>query len=271
MKLAHFVVDAFTKIRFRGNSAAICVVDGADLDDDMMRAVARENNLSETAFIKRESHDGAHYSIRWLTPAVEVDLCGHATLASAHVVLTRLAREAARVTFDSKSGPLVVERGEDPGSYAMDFPARGTAPTAIDGTLSHALGVNVVEQYQFRDDVVCVLESADAVASLAPDFAALRSHAARCVCVTARAGEGKHADVDFVSRFFAPNEGIDEDPVTGSAHCMLGPLWEAKLGRNPLRARQLSKRGGEVGVEVRGDRVVLRGQAVLVVEGTIEL
>jgi PhzF family phenazine biosynthesis protein len=262
MKLHHFVVDAFTRVRFRGNSAAICVLEH-DLDDDTMRAIARENNVSETAFLRRH---GADYSIRWLTPEVEVDLCGHATLASAHVVLTILDPTASRVTFHSKSGPLVVERDDD--GYAMDFPARLTTPTAIDPALSRALGVRVVEQHRFRDDVVCVVEGESAVAKLAPDFAGLRLLSARCACVTARADAG---DVDFVSRFFAPNEGIDEDPVTGSAHGMLGPLWSAKLGRTELRGRQLSKRGGEVGVAVRGDRVTLRGHAVLVVEGTIEI
>jgi PhzF family phenazine biosynthesis protein len=267
MKLRHFVVDAFTQVRFRGNSAAICVLDDHELDDDTMRAMAAENNLSETAFLKRR--DASSWNIRWLTPEVEVDLCGHATLASGHVVLSVLDTNAPRITFHSKSGPLGVTRDQD--AYAMDFPARRTTPTAIDAKLARAIGANIVEQHQFRDDVVCVVDSAATVASLAPDFAALRELTARCVCVTARAGDGKHADVDFVSRFFAPNEGIDEDPVTGSAHCMLGPLWEAKLGRSELRARQLSKRGGEIGVEVRGDRVTLRGHAVLVVEGTIEV
>jgi PhzF family phenazine biosynthesis protein len=268
MKLKHFVVDAFTRERFRGNSAAICVVE-TPLDEHVMRAIARENNLAETAFIERRA-DGS-WNIRWLTPEVEVDLCGHATLASARVVLGELEPRAPSVTFHSKSGPLVVTRDGD--RFAMDFPARPTTVTAIDPRVSDALGgVRVLEQRAFREDVVVVVDSADVVARLVPDFAKVRALGSRVLSVTASAtaGDEQH-DVDFVSRFFAPNEGIDEDPVTGSAHCMLGPLWGEKLGKTSLTGRQLSARRGDVGVELKGERVVLRGHAVLVIQGTIDV
>ncbi len=274
MRIPHFVVDAFTRERFHGNPAAVCVLE-APVDDEVMRAIARENNLSETAFLLPE---GDAWRIRWLTPAVEVDLCGHATLASAHVVLTRLTPGAAEVRFLSKSGPLLVARAGD--ALAMDFPARPPAPGPVDARVADALGAAVVEQHAFREDVVVVLESAEAVGKLVPDYAAVRALGCRTVCATARAaapagvddtGDGGEGGVDFVSRFFAPAEGVDEDPVTGSAHCVLGPLWGAKLGKRALRGRQLSARGGDVGVELRGDRVTLLGHAVLVVEGTLDV
>jgi PhzF family phenazine biosynthesis protein len=260
----HFVVDAFTASRFRGNPAAVVVLDKW-LDDDALKKIAAENNLSETAFLVREPDA---WRIRWMTPTVEVDLCGHATLAAAHVVLSKIEREIDAAKFDSKSGRLVVVKESD-GRLAMDFPARPAKKVPLDNMLSFALGAEAKEAWKGRDLVV-IFDTAEEVRNLDPDFRILAQLGLGAVNPTAL-GTGDDADVDFVSRFFAPNEGVNEDPVTGSAHCTLGPLWGERLGKTTLRARQVSARGGELEVELRGDRVTLRGHATLVVEGKMSL
>lgn len=262
MKCPFFVVDAFTAVRFRGNPAAVCILDRF-LDDERLQAIAAENNLSDTAFVVK---GGDGWQIRWFTPAVEVDLCGHATLASAHVVFDHLDPHVSEVCFQSKSGPLIVKRGPER-RLAMDLPARPPKRVEMDRTLAFALGATPREAWLARDLVV-VFETAEEVRRLSPDFRALKQLGVSGVNPTAP-GTGADEDVDFVSRFFAPKEGINEDPVTGSAHCTLGPLWGERLQKTTLRARQVSERGGEIDVELRDDRVTLRGEARLVVEGTL--
>jgi PhzF family phenazine biosynthesis protein len=216
-----------------------------------MQAVAAENNLSETAFFAPE---GAGYRIRWFTPTLEVDLCGHATLASAFIILTELQPGLSAVGFESRSGHLSVSR--DGELFCLDFPSRPPERVAPVPGLAAALGVEVAETWQARD-LIAVLASEDAVRGLQPDMAALSGIEAFSVVATA-AGRS----VDFVSRCFAPKEGIPEDPVTGSTHCSLAPFWAGRLGRTKLHARQLSARGGELFCELQGARVKIAGRAV---------
>lgn len=258
MKIRQFQVDAFASRPFEGNPAAVCPLE-TWLDDALMQRIAEENNLSETAFLVRTARG---YRLRWFTPVAEVDLCGHATLAGAHVVFTILGHSGDRVTFETRSGDLIVERDGD--RLSMDFPARPPAPAFAPDALLQGLRLAPLEVLA-ADDYVVVCESESAVRSVAPDFAKLSELDLRGVTVTARGDEA-----DFVSRFFAPRLGIPEDPVTGSAHCELVPYWAAKTGRTSFRARQLSRRGGEVLCELRGDRVILGGRAVTFLEGTIE-
>ncbi|MBX3273363.1 MAG: PhzF family phenazine biosynthesis protein [Sandaracinaceae bacterium] len=250
-------VDAFADAPFEGNPAAVCFPP-AGASDAWLARVAREMNLSETAFLWPERDA---WRLRWLTPEVEVDLCGHATLAAAHVLFER--GEAGVLAFETRSGRLLARRAGD--AIALDFPARPLAPAAAPAGLFAALGAEG-ECLQSRDDFVVVLDAEEAVRGLAPDFRALRATPARGVAVTARAST---PGFDFVSRFFAPGAGIDEDPVTGSAHCALGPYWAGVLGRTALRARQLSRRGGTVELDVRGPRVELRGRAFTVLRGEL--
>jgi PhzF family phenazine biosynthesis protein len=261
------VVDAFTDRPFAGNPAAVCVL-AEPADAGWMQRIAMEMNLSETAFPRPiEADPDADYELRWFTPKVEVALCGHATLGSAHVLYETGAVPADRpIRFRTlHSGVLTVRR--EGGLLAMDFPAcppeRAEAPEG----LAEALGV--VPSWTGRNsqtDVLAVVDDAAAVRSLTPDLTALAAIDARGICVTA-AGD----DHDFVSRFFAPATGVPEDPVTGSAHCMLAPFWAERLGRTELRAHQASPRGGDVHVTVRGDRVILRGTAVTVLDGTLRV
>jgi PhzF family phenazine biosynthesis protein len=262
-----WIVDAFTERPFSGNPAAVCLVD-AFPDEGVMLEIARENALSETAFLVPravEPEQGPEFDLRWFTPRVEVDLCGHATLASAHVIFSKLASSSDRIVFHTKSGPLTVTRGGS--AMSMDFPARRSAPATSPEGLASALGLTPVETLAVGDGLVCVLASAEEVRALAPDMTGLAALDAAFVCVTARADAG--ADVDFVSRFFAPKKGVPEDPVTGSAHCALAPMWSARLDKSTLRARQLSERGGDMTCEVRGERVVLTGSAVTVKVGVL--
>lgn len=258
-----YVIDAFTDRPFGGNPAAVCPVEEFP-PDAVLQAIAVENNLSETAFVRRRP-DG-DYDLRWFTPAHEVDLCGHATLASGHVVLERLEPAAKRARFHTRSGVLTVGRGPD-GAWVMDLPAQAPEPCPPPKGLTAALGVDPLETLAARY-LVAVLPDAEAVRALTPDFAAMARLDAYAVCATAP-GSGADGDVDFVSRLFAPNAGIDEDPVTGSAHCILTPLWAARLGRETLKARQVSRRVGELTCTLRGDRVELVGRAVEVIEGTL--
>jgi len=255
------VVDAFADRPFTGNPAAVCVLE-RDRDDAWKQAVAREMNLSETAFLRSE---GAGWRLRWFTPAVEVDLCGHATLASAHVLWQtgRLAvDEAAR--FETRSGRLEAVR--DGATIVMDFPSEPPVEASPPVGLIEALRVQPLAVTRNRFDFMVEVENEAAVRAAAPDFGRLREIDVRGVIVTSPAADG---DYDFVSRFFAPRAGVDEDPVTGSAHCCLAPYWAAKLGRTELRGYQASARGGEVGVTMAGDRVHLRGRAVSVLRGEL--
>jgi len=253
------VVDAFTDQPFRGNPAAIAIVD-AFPPEDRMSAIAREMNLSETAFcVPRD--DGDH-DLRWFTPAVEVDLCGHATLASAFVLFSELGFGADAICFHSRSGVLSVSRKS--GVLTLDFPSRPPAPCTVPDALIRGLGRKPVEVRKARD-YFAVFSREDDVRSLQPDFAELVTLDAN-VIVTAPG-----MACDFVSRFFAPTAGVPEDPVTGSAHCTLIPYWSQQLGKTMLHARQVSPRGGELFCELAGDRVRIGGQAVLYLRGEIEI
>jgi PhzF family phenazine biosynthesis protein len=263
-----YQVDAFADRPFQGNPAAVCVVD-AGADPDWMQSVATEMNLSETAFLSPRG--SGSYGLRWFTPAVEVDLCGHATLASAHV-LWEQGETAASLGFETRSGLLTAIRtGDD--LIRLDFPA--DPPAAIDppAGLASALGAEPVGVYRGISDVLVELADPDSVRQLAPDFRSLAEIPARGVIVTAPAGDGDGDGgldgADFVSRCFYPATGVDEDPVTGSAHCTLASFWCTRLGRAVLVGWQASSRGGRVGVELAGDRVLLSGRAITVLRGEL--
>jgi len=261
MQLPIYQVDAFADRVFRGNPAAVCPLE-TWLPDATMQAIAAENNLSETAFFVRE---GSDYALRWFTPAVEVDLCGHATLASGYVVMRFLEPQRESVSFrTAKAGKLTVTRRAD--MLVMDFPTRPAVPAAAPPGLFAALGGTPREVLRARDHLV-VYGSAAEIAALAPDLAALAKVDCWAVIVTAPGDNG----VDFVSRFFAPAQGILEDPVTGSAHCTLVPYWANRLGKTEFEARQLSRRGGALSCALDGDRVSIAGKAVLYLEGRIEV
>jgi PhzF family phenazine biosynthesis protein len=256
-----FQVDAFTTRRFAGNPAAVMVMDSFPADVTM-HAIAAENNLAETAFLVPQ---GGDYQLRWFTPAVEVPLCGHATLASAAVVMERLEPGRSNVIFHSKSGPLTVKRTE--ASYVMDFPVRLSEPVATPPALAEALGVVPAEVFVNAFNYMAVLENAEVLRELAPDMVALARMDRSGVIVTA-AGDGMY---DFVSRYFAPAKGIPEDPVTGAAHCMLAPYWARRLGKTAFRAYQASRRGGEIICRLVRDRVELEGNCVFYLEGEVEI
>jgi PhzF family phenazine biosynthesis protein len=226
-----------------------------------MLAIAAENNLAETAFLVR---DGDDYRLRWFTPLVEVPLCGHATLASAAVVMEKLEPGRKSVVFHSMSGPLTVSRSER--GYLMDFPARPSQAIPVPHGLADALGVLPLEVHENSFNYMAVLESAQVVRSLEPDMSRLVRIDRPGVIVTAAGDEG----YDFVSRYFAPRKGIPEDPVTGAAHCMLAPYWATRLNKSEFRAFQASRRGGEVACRFTGTRVALEGSCVFYLEGEIE-
>ena len=269
--MKQWTVDAFAAAPFTGNPA--CVLEPFEQwpDASWMQALARENNQAETAFLLR-TPDPARFGLRWFTPGMEVDLCGHATLASAHVLLAEVGLTAEAVTFDTRSGPLIVRASGD--GYEMDFPAdppRRTGP--LEG-LAKALGVEPLEVWAGRY-LVAVLADAAAVHAVTPDIRALarlQGEAGEAgqviVCAPADASD----DVDVVDRFFAPGCGVDEDPATGSAHCILAPLYADKLGRADVRFRQVFPvRGGDIATVLNGDRVLLRGRAVTVIESRLRL
>jgi predicted PhzF superfamily epimerase YddE/YHI9 len=260
MRLPLYQVDAFAEKLFGGNPAAICPLPQW-LPDATMQSIAAENNLAETAFFVRENGD---YALRWFTPAVEVDLCGHATLASAHVVFSFLEPQRQSVGFRTlKAGTLTVgRRGE---TLVMDFPSRPAVPVEPPPGLLAALGGTPREVLRARDHML-VYGSAAEVKTLEPDFAAL---AKIPDCWAALATAPGDDGVDFVSRFFAPAHGVPEDPVTGSSHCTLTPYWAKRLGKTHLKARQLSRRGGTLECALHGDRVSIAGRAVLYLEGQI--
>jgi PhzF family phenazine biosynthesis protein len=254
-------VDSFTAEPFRGNPAGVCVLE-EDREAAWMQDVAREMNLAETAFLRARA-DG--FSLRWFTPAVEVDLCGHATLAAAHVLWeTRRLDAAAVARFHTRSGLLTAKRQGD--WIEMDFPATPVEETAPPAGLLEILGVSARYVGRSKFDYLVEAESEAAVRAAQPDFHRLRSVGTRGVIVTA---PSERAEDDFVSRFFAPGVGIDEDPVTGSAHCALAPFWNGRLGKTDFRARQVSSRGGVLKVRLQGDRVLIGGQAVTVIRGEL--
>ena len=259
MKIPMWQVDAFATKVFAGNPAAVCLLD-AWLEDGVLQAIAAENNLSETAFLVRNA-DG--FDLRWFAPAKEVALCGHATLAAAKVLFDLRGWKEETIRFRTRQrGVLtVVKNGE---WFEMDFPALPATPVQTPAGLVAALGAEPRQVLASTDDWLAVLDDEAMVRELKPDFAALKAFNCRCVVPTARGDE-----VDFVSRAFAPRYGIPEDPVTGSAHCALAPYWAGVLGKDELRAFQVSARGGEVRCRVAGDRVKLAGQAATFLEGTI--
>lgn len=259
MKIKQYQVDAFARQVFEGNPAAVCPL-SSWLDDRLLQAIAEENNLSETAFFVPSARG---FQLRWFTPAAEVDLCGHATLAAAHVLYEILGYAQQSILFETRSGDLSVERQGR--RLVMDFPAVVPRPCPAPAALLEGLG-QVPLEVLAADDYLAVFADETAIRALAPDFATLARLDLRGVAVTAP-GQA----VDFVSRFFAPKLGVPEDPVTGSAHCELAPYWSARLGKDRLQARQVSKRGGEVQCEMSGPRVKLAGTAVTFMAAEIEL
>jgi PhzF family phenazine biosynthesis protein len=261
MKIPIYQVDAFTSEVFSGNPAAVCILDSW-LDDNMLQSIAAENNLSETAFLVRND-DG--FDIRWFTPTIEVALCGHATLASAFVLFTCLDWSEEEIRFHTrKSGQLIVGKRND--LLEMDFPSRPVHSMTPPSGLKEAIGVTPIAVMGSVEDWLVVLKSESAVRELQPDFSALERLECRAIIVTSRGSRS-----DFVSRCFAPRFGIPEDPVTGSAHCVLVPYWSNELRKRNLHAFQISKRGGELFCVYAGDRVKISGKAVLYLEGVITI
>lgn len=259
MRIPYYQVNAFTKEPFGGNPAGVCVLNHWP-DDDLLQKIATENKLSETAFFVPE---GKSYRLRWFTPAVEVDLCGHATLATAAVLFFELGFKDEQVRFESRSGPLSARQRE--GLIELDFPAWTPKPCKIPKGFAHALGHEPLAILETRDYVV-LLESENDVRKLTPDMDALKEFDKVGVIATAPG-----TDADFVSRFFAPRVGVPEDPVTGSAHCSLIPFWAERLGKTELFARQISKRGGELFCRLAGDRVNIAGNAKIYKRGELSV
>ncbi|MBI5583162.1 MAG: PhzF family phenazine biosynthesis protein [Deltaproteobacteria bacterium] len=260
MEARFYHIDAFTDRVFAGNPAGVCFLD-AWLEDDRLQSIAAESNLSETAFLVSAGH---HYELRWFTPKLEIDLCGHGTLASAFAVLEYKDTLARQVAFETRSGRLTVERRGD--LLLMDFPARPPEPYRSPDNLEEILGIPPVGTFRSARDLLVIYEQEDQIRSLAPRMEQLAGLDFFGVIVTA---PGKNCD--FVSRFFAPRAGIPEDPVTGSAHCTLIPYWSGRLGKKELQARQLSARGGALFGLDRGDRVSIGGRAVTYLQGTIRI
>ena len=257
MKLDIYQVDAFTRETFKGNPAAVVPLESW-LPSETMLAIAAENNLAETAFFVKE---GDGFGLKWFTPEVEMDLCGHATLASAYVLWNELGYEGDTLRFETKSGSLTVERQGE--LMVMDFPSRPAEETDVPDGFDVALGARPQTVLKSRDYLAVYASEAEVIA-LRPDFRAITELGIVTVIVTAPGDQA-----DFVSRFFAPSVGFDEDPVTGSAHCTLIPYWAERLNKNELYAHQVSKRGGEIFCELQGDRVKIAGNAVLYLKGEI--
>jgi len=264
----YYVIDVFTDKVFSGNPAGVCLLDNW-LPDDVLQNIAMENNLSETAFLVKQNN---HYELRYFTPTIEVNLCGHATIASAFVLFEETKKVTSEIiTFKTKSEMVTVTK--ENGLINLDFPARPPTPCLMYPAFEKAFGIKPLGVYRCVDFLV-LLDSEEALRSLEPDFLCLKQVKSEAkidvddfgVAVTARG-----SDCDFVSRFFAPNAGIDEDPVTGRAHCSLIPFWSGKLGKTRLFARQLSKRGGVLFCEDRGERVKISGTAVRYLKGKIEI
>ena len=259
------MIDAFASEPFAGNPAAVCLLPaGAEAEEPWMQAVAREMNLSETAFVTPRGDD---FSLRWFTPTTEVDLCGHATLAAAHALWEHGAlHRRDEVRFHTASGLLTAACAD--GWIQLDFPALACEPADAPAAVRDALGLGAVPSARAKYDWLLEAPSEQAVRALRPDFAKLRDTDARGMIVTARSDDARY---DFVSRFFAPGAGIDEDPVTGSAHCALAPYWSPQLRKTSMVGRQVSARGGVVRVDLRGDRVSLGGQAITVLTGDLRV
>ena len=262
MKFPIYQVDAFAREVFKGNPAAIMPLEQW-LDDATLQAIAMENNLSETAYLVSRGKD---YELRWFTPTVEVDLCGHATLAAAHVLFEHLDYAGDEIVFHTHSGELKVRRS--PAGLTLDFPPTALVATEVDLAVCNALGAIASEAMIPVDNpgmVLYVYEFEEDVANLTPDFAALLIASKQCVIATAPGD-----NCDFVSRFFGPQVGIDEDPVTGSAHCMLVPYWAGRLNSNTLDGRQISARGGDLTCELRDGRVFMTGTGVTFMQGVVQ-
>ena len=259
MKLDMYQVDAFTDKVFGGNPAAVCPLDEW-LDDKTLQNIAAENNLSETAFFVKK---GKKYQIRWMTPTVEVDLCGHATLASSYVIFNELKQETDKITFESKSGDLIITK--ENGLISMNFPVRSPQKTEIDENHLNSVSIKPKEVY-FDNTFLFIYNNEKEIREVKPDIEIIKRLKSDGLIITAPGDT-----VDFVSRFFAPHAGIPEDPVTGYAHTILTPFWAERLGKQKLHARQLSKRAGDVFCDFLGDRVNLAGKAVLYSKGEIYL
>lgn len=259
MKIPMYQVDAFTDTLFGGNPAAVCLLDNWS-EEQIMQSIAAENNLAETAFVVP---DGDDFEIRWFTPETEVDLCGHATLASAHVLFNHLNYSGDKIHFKSlHSGSLfVMKRGNE---LQLDFPKDELSPITIPLLLTNAFGTKPLEAFEGKTDYLLIFESQKQIENFSPDLELISKVGKRGVIVSAK-GE----KVDFVSRFFAPQSGINEDPVTGSAHTTLVPYWADKLKKTKLSAKQLSKRGGDLNCELNNDRVLIAGKAITYLVGEI--
>jgi PhzF family phenazine biosynthesis protein len=261
MKLTIYQVDAFTNRLFGGNPAAVIPLEKW-IPDELMQNLGMENNLSETVFFVPVGNE--EYEIRWFTPAVEINLCGHATLASAFVLYNFLNFKNSRLVFHSKSGRLEIEKRAD--LYVMDFPAWKPEPATAPPNLEQVLGVNDIVSVNNHRDLLVELRTEENVMKAKPDFTAIKKLGQKII-ITAPGTQ----DVDFVSRFFAPSAGVDEDPVTGSAHSQLIPFWSEKLQKKKMHAKQLSPRGGELWVGYWGDRVTIAGQCVFYMKGEIDV
>lgn len=260
--MKQYVVDAFTNEVFHGNQAAVCVLDEWPTDD-LIRSITRENNFSETAFAVREA-DG--YRLRWFTPAAEIDLCGHATLGTAYVLFRFYEPDAGTITFHTMSGDLLVSRKD--GSIEMDFPSYTCHPTAVTPLMGEVLGAMPAEAYLDRD-LLLVYDDERIVRDMAPNFARMGELEGLGVGVTAPARDD--SSFDCVSRFFAPKLGVDEDPVTGSVHCMIAPYWAKRLGKDTIRAYQASPRGGELACRYEGERTFIAGRVALFSEAELHV
>lgn len=270
MSLQIFQVDAFADKPFTGNPAAVCLIEGnhqEKYNTQWMQSLAAEMNLSETAFVEKKE-DG-HYHLRWFTPTIEVNLCGHATLASAHILWTETDLPTNQdILFDTLSGRLTISNNK--GMITMDFPKESVNPLAPDEQITTQintiLSTDCLGVYKTNEDLLAEVESEDVLEKLSPDIPLLATLPIRCLIVTAKS---KSDDLDFVSRVFAPAAGINEDPVTGSAHCSLAPFWASQLGKNTLLARQISARGGNLSLEIKNDRVAISGTAITILKGQL--
>ncbi|WP_036151181.1 PhzF family phenazine biosynthesis protein [Maribacter forsetii] len=262
MKQKIYQIDAFTSKLFGGNPAAVCILEKW-LETDLMQKIAAENNLAETAYaVKKDDH----YELRWFTPEIEVDLCGHATLATAFTLYNYYGYNENTLRFISpRSGELLVQKSES-GLLTMDFPTDDLTPVSEQTNISKAVGKQPVETYKGKTDYMLIYQSQAEIEAIVPNFHLLNELDCRGVIITAKGNE-----VDFVSRFFAPQCGIPEDPVTGSAHTTLTPYWSEKLNKKTLSAKQLSERGGDIQCEYLGDRVKISGNGVCYLVGEIEI
>ena len=263
MELRIYQVDAFSTQLFSGNPAAVVPLDDW-LDDSLMQQIAAENNLAETAFFVAMNNDDNHWHIRWFTPAVEVPLCGHATLASAAVIRREFSPASWPIKLESASGLLTVDVDGD--AFVLNFPANEARPGELPDGLAEAIGVEYEECFHVDGFYLLTVADESTVRAISPDFSRVPLLTRESIIVTAPGDT-----TDFVSRFFAPGIGINEDPVTGAAHCVLTPYWSKRLGKLELQARQLSERGGDVGCVLHGDRVRLRGHAAFFLEGTLTI